>query len=52
MALVIISLAFLAGIFLAPVCGLMPPLIAATVLLIPLVPFVKRHRNAAIAAFL
>jgi competence protein ComEC len=51
MALVIISLAFLAGIFLASVYGLMPPVVAATVLLIPLVPFVKRHRNAAIAAF-
>jgi competence protein ComEC len=51
MALTLVSLAFLGGIFLTSMVGLMPPVAFATAALLALVPFLKRHRMVAIAAF-
>ncbi len=51
MALTLFSLAYLGGIFLGSVFGLMPPVIAATAALLVLIPFIKRYRKAAIAIF-
>lgn len=51
MVLTLISLAFLGGIFLGSVTGLMPVLIAATIFLLVLILFIKRYRKAVLITF-